>query len=449
MNKLASRQFQVGLTEDVRLSRRQFLTRASRLGATAVVLPQIVGSATLGHAGSTGPNSRVVMGCIGVGGQGTRGMAGGIWAPSGGFIGRNDVQVVAVSDANARNRNNARDLVNRKYGNTDCATYNDFRELLARKDIDAVLIATGDRWHPLVSIAAAKAGKDIYCEKPISVTIEEALAMRAAVRRYGTVFQMGAQQRSSSIFRFACELVRNGYLGELKEVVVAVGGPVSFKQCDLPAQPVPEWLDYDMWLGPAPWRPYNAAYVGGWMGFRDFSGGEMTNWGAHHFDIAQWGIGADDSGPVEIIPPDGKDTKVLTYRYANGVRVTRDPDRMQRECGESNGVMFFGTQGKVAVWRYALRTWPEHLIRQRIGPNEIHLHESENHHTDLINCIRTRSRPGTDISIGARSITVCHLGNIAYELGRPVKWDPAKERFVNDPDAERLFSRRMRSPWHL
>jgi predicted dehydrogenase len=431
------------------LCRRRFLDRASRFGVATAVFPQIVAPGVLGHAGVTAPSARIVMGCIGVGGQGTRGMAGGIWAPSGGFIGRNDAHVVAVSDVNAHNRNNARDLVNRKYGNKDCAAYGDFRELLARTDINAVLIATGDRWHALISIAAAKAGKDVYCEKPISLTIEEALAMREAVRRYGTVFQMGAQQRSSSTFRFACELVRNGYIGQLKEVVVAVGGPVTHKQCDLPAQPVPDWLDYDMWLGPAPWRPYNAAYVGGWMAYRDLSGGEMTNWGAHHFDIAQWGIGADDSGPVEIIPPDGKDHPVLTYYYANGVKLTRDPERMQRECGEGNGVMFFGAQGKVAVWRYALRTWPEHLARQRIGPNEIHLHESDNHHTDFINAIRTRARPGADIGVGTRSITVCHLGNIAYELGRPLKWDPARERFVNDPVAERLFSRRMRSPWHL
>jgi predicted dehydrogenase len=260
---------------------------------------------------------------------------------------------------------------------------------------------------------------------------------------------VGTQQRSSYAFRFACELVRNGYIGEVKEVVVAVAGPAGNKYCDLPAEPVPDWLDYDRWLGPAPWRPYNGAYVGGWMGYRDFSGGEMTNWGAHHFDIAQWGLGMDESGPVEIIPPDGKDVKVLTYRYASGALVTRDPDRMQRECGQSNGAMFFGTKGKVAVWRYELRTWPEHLVRQKIGPNEIHLHDCDNHHTDFLNCVRSRGRPGADIGIGARSITVCHLGNIAYELGRPVRWDPAKERFVNDPQADRLFSRPMRAPWHL
>jgi predicted dehydrogenase len=263
------------------------------------------------------------------------------------------------------------------------------------------------------------------------------------------VFQAGTQQRSSLSFRHACELVRNGYIGQLKEIVVGVGGPPTYRDCDLPGQPVPEWLNYDMWLGPAPMRPYNPNYVGGWMAYRDFSGGEMTNWGQHHFDIAQWGNGTDDNGPVEIVPPNGKDVKVLTYHYANGVALTRDPERTARESPDGNGVLFVGTKGKVAVWRYDLKTWPEHLKFQKIGPNEIHLHVAENHHTDFLNAVRTRGRPGVDIAVAARSVTVCHLGNIAYELGRPIQWDPAHERFVNDPDADRLFARRMRAPWHL
>jgi predicted dehydrogenase len=427
------------------LSRRRFLASAG----AAVALPYFIPAAALGRAGTVAPSNRIVMGCIGVGGQGTRGMAGGIWAPEGGFIGRKEIQVVAVSDANQRNRENAQRIVNEKYGNKDCVGYVDFRELLARSDIGTLLVATGDRWHPFVSIAAARAGKDVYCEKPTSVTIEEALAVREAVRRHGTVYQAGTQQRSSYSFRFACELVRNGYIGDLKEIVVGVGGPATFRDCPLPAEPAPDWLDYDLWLGPAPWRPFNSAYVGGWMAYRDFSGGEMTNWGQHHFDIAQWGAGMDESGPVEIIPPNGKDVKVLTYRYANGVLMTRDPDRLARECGQGNGLMFFGSKGKVAVWRYDLKTWPDNLIKVKIPPDGIHLHECDNHHTDFINAIRSRGRPGTDIAVAARSVTVCHLGNIAYELGRPVRWDPVKERFVNDPDAQRLFGRTIRAPWHL
>lgn len=431
------------------LSRRSFLKKTVSWTAGAVAFPTIIPASALGRGGRTAPSNRIVMGAIGVGGQGTRHVVGGIWTPGGGLVGRDDVQVVAVCDVNAPHREGVRGLVNQHYGNTDCKAYPDFRELLARDDVDAVLIATGDRWHPLVSMAAAKAGKDMYCEKPISITIEEALAMRETMRRYGAVFQMGTQQRSSSVFRTACELVRNGYIGDVKEVVVGVGGGPTFRDRHLPTEPVPNGLDYDFWLGPAPWRPYNPDYVGGWMAYRDFSGGEMTNWGAHHFDIAQWGLGMDNSGPVEIVPPNGKDVDVLTYHYANGVRMTRDPTRLARECGQDNGLMFVGAKGKVAVWRYDMKTWPDNLAHQPIGPNEIHLHSAENHHTDFLNSVRNRSHPGSDIAIGARTLTVCHLGNIAYELGQPVRWDPVKERFVDNPDADRLFSRQMRGPWHL
>ncbi len=431
------------------LNRRQFLNASARATMTAVAFPAFVPAAALGRGGAVAPSERFVMGCIGVGGQGTRGMAGGIWAPEGGFIGRPEIQVVAVCDVNAHNRENARRIVNEKYGNQDCATYHDFHELLARQDIQVLLIATGERWHPLLSLAAAQAGKDTYCEKPTSVTIQEAEALRTAIGRYGTVYQAGTQQRSSQAFRFACELVRNGYIGEVKEVIVGVGGPPAHKTCSLPAQPVPDWLDYDLWLGPPPWRPYNAAYVGSWMAYRDFSGGEMTNWGAHHFDIAQWGLGMDGSGPVEIIPPDGKEFPVLTYRYASGAHMIRDPQRLQREAGVDNGVMFTGTTGKVAVWRYALRTWPEHLAQVKLKPNEIHLHAADNHHTDFMNAVRSRGQPGANIDVACGSITVCHLGNIAYELGRPLRWDPAKEEFVNDAEANRMRFRQMRSPWRV
>lgn len=431
------------------MKRRQFLQRISAATLGATTFPTLIPGSALGKNGAVAPSNRLVMGCIGLGGQGTRGMAGGIWAPEGGFIGRPEIQVVAVCDVNAHNRNNARDIVNKKYGNEDCATYVDFRELLARRDIDILLAGTGERWHPLIAIAAAKAGKDLYCEKPMSVTIAEAKAMRAAVRRYGTVLQIGTQQRSSYSFRFACELVRNGYIGQLKTVVVAVGGGPTYKYCHLPAQPVPDWLDYDRWLGPIPWRPYNAGFVGAWMAFRDCSGGEMTNWGAHHFDIAQWGMGMDDSGPVEVIPPDGKNYPVLTYRYANGVTLVRDPERMKQFCGQNNGILFEGTEGKVAVWRYQVQTWPEHLARQKISSGGVHLHEADNHHTDFLNSVRARNQPGANASVACRSITVCHLGNIAYELGRSLRWDPATERFVNDADADRMLAREMRSPWQI
>jgi predicted dehydrogenase len=349
------------------------------------------------------------------------------------------VQVVAVCDVNKNNLQRAKSVVDQEYGNTDCTPYKHYQELLAREDIDIIICAAGDRWHTPVSIAAAKAGKDIYCEKPVSLTIYEARELARVVRQYGRIFQMGTQQRSAREFRFACELVRNGYIGELKHVTVNVGGGPS--ECNLPAQgEPPEWLDYDIWLGQAPWRPFHPRLLG-WMAWRDYSGGEMTNWGAHHFDVAQWGTGFEDSGPVEIIPPDGKDFKVLTYRYPNGVIMTRNDT-----C---NGVKFEGAKGWVEVNRGYLKTHPESLLRQKIGPNEIHLHVSNDHHLDFLAAVRNRTRPASDADIGYRSISVCHLGNIAYWLKRPLKWDPTNEKFDNDPEADRMLWRDMRSPYTI
>lgn len=430
------------------LSRRG-LFQAAAAGAAAVLMPTVVPASALGRGGAVAPSNRIAMGHIGVGGQGMQHVVGGVWTQTGGMTGRDDVHVVAVCDVNRQRLENARDQVNQRYGDKGCSTYRDFRSLLARPDIDAVLIATGERWHPLISMYAARAGKDIYCEKPLSVTIEEALAVRRVVDRHGVIFQMGTQQRSSHAFRHACELVRNGHIGTLREVVIGVGGPAGYKDCHLPEEPVPEYLDYDMWLGPAPWHPYNSSLVNGWMAWRDFSGGEMTNWGAHHFDIGQWGIGMDNSGPVEVRPPDGKEIKVLTYRYANGVIMTRDTDRTYRESPDGNGVIFVGSKGKVAVWRYDLKTWPENLKKHVTGPGEVRLHSSDNHHSDFLDSVRTRRQPNCPASVGARSITVGHLGNIAYELNRPIQWDPQSERFANDPEATRLMSRPMRTPWRL
>jgi predicted dehydrogenase len=349
------------------------------------------------------------------------------------------VQVVAVCDVNKNNLQRAKSVVDQGYGNTDCTPYKHYQELLAREDIDIIICAAGDRWHTPISIAAAKAGKDIYCEKPVSLTIYEAKELARVIRQYGRIFQMGTQQRSAREFRFACELVRNGYIGDLKHVTVNVGGGPSV--CNLPAQgQPPDWLDYDIWLGQAPWRPFHPRLLG-WMAWRDYSGGEMTNWGAHHFDVAQWGTGFEDSGPVEIIPPDGKDFKVLTYRYPNGVVMTRN--------STCNGVKFEGTKGWVEVNRGYLKTHPESLLRQKIGPNEIHLHVSNDHHLDFLAAVRNRTRPASDADIGYRSISVCHLGNIAYWLKRPLKWDPTNEKFDNDPEADRMLWREMRSPYTI
>lgn len=239
---------------------------------------------------------------------------------------------------------------------------------------------------------------DIYCEKPLSLTIREARAMVTATRRYGRVFQTGSQQRSSREFRFACEMVRSGRIGKLVTISVNVGGPSE--DCYLPEEPVPAGVDWDLWLGPAPWRPYHSilcpppSFTGFpyWRRYRDYSGGGMTDWGAHHFDIAQWGMGTDDSGPVEIIPPDGKDVKFLTYKYASGVTI-------QHNAG-GNGVLFHGTEGKIEVNRGHLQTWPDNLMHKPTGPGEVHLYTSTDHRGNWLDCIRSRQRPICDVEIG-------------------------------------------------
>jgi predicted dehydrogenase len=419
------------------LNRRRFLK-----SVPAVAAPFIVPASVLGRSGRVSPNNKIVMGFIGLGGQGTNQLIGTRWAPNGGFMGREDTHVVAVCDVNRHRREAARDRVNEIYGNKDCAAYLKFEELLARPDIDAVVIATGDRWHALLSIAAAKAGKDLYCEKPHTLTIHEAQVVAQTMKLYNRVMQVGTQQRSWYEFRFACELVRNGYIGFVKKITVNVGGPPLW-YCDGPAEPVPEYLDWDRWLGPAPWRPYTSKIApGGWMAYRDYSGGEMTNWGAHMFDIAQWAMGMDESGPVEIFPPDGKEFPVLTYRYANGTLLVRDLISIN-----TPGVRFEGTEGWLEVSRDHFITGPEHLKKQKLRPDEIHLHKSFNHQTDFLEAVRTRRRTAAHPDIARRSITVCHLGNIAYWLNRPLKWNPTQEQFVDDPVANRWLERDKRSPW--
>ncbi len=420
------------------LTRRGFLKSA----ATAMAVPYVVTSPALGGNGRLPASERLVMGAIGTGGQGTRHIGGGIWVQGSGFLSKPGVQVVAVSDVNRNNLNNAKSIVDRFYGNSDCAAYHVFEELLARDDIDIILCATGDRWHTPVSVAAAKAGKDIYCEKPISLTVYEARELAQTVRRYGRIFQTGTQQRSWHEFRFACELVRNGYIGDIKHIKVNVGGPPE--ECNLPPQgEPPEWLDYDRWLGQVPWHPFHPEILG-WMRWKDFSGGEMTNWGTHMFDVAQWAMDTDESGPVETVPPDGKEFSVLTYRYANGTVMTREGISQS-----TPGVRFEGTEGMVEVTREQLITEPDSLRRQSLAANDIHLYESKEHPDNFLECVRTRNRPASDADVGYRSITVCHLGNIAYWLGRPLRWDPAAERFANDPQADRLLARAMRSPWRI
>ncbi|MEW6357331.1 MAG: Gfo/Idh/MocA family oxidoreductase [Planctomycetota bacterium] len=425
-------------------TRRDFLRRSATAVGAAVAAPWVIPASALGGDERPAPSERIVMGCIGGGARGQINIRLFIEAP--------EVQFVAVCDVDAGVCEQAKALIDNHYGNTDCKVYNDFRELLDRGDIDAVDISTPDHWHAIPTIEACKMGIDVHVEKPLSLTIREGRAMVETARRYARVVQTGSEARSIACNRFACELVRNGRIGEVKEVYVSgVGGPSTMDV--LPAEPVPDGLDWDMWLGPAPWRPHNSGYHPfTWRNFYDFSGGGLTDWGAHHFDLSQWALGMDDSGPVEIIPPDGKEHKFLTYIYANGVRMyhvlgAAPPVEML------GAVTMIGTEGRIG-FRYGQLegTDPPELARDVIRPGEIHLYQCPpggHERGDFLTCLRTRQRPGADVEIGHRSVTVAHLGGIAYRLRRPLKWDPVKEEFIGDAEANRMCARPMRAPWRV
>ena len=426
-----------------KINRRRFLATATTATiATPLLLPASIWAAEAGAK----PNERITMGFIGVGTQG-RGLLSG-------FLRHPNTQVVAISDVDTTRREHSKKTVEEYYAtvkNTefkDCTGYPDFRDVLARKDIDAVVIATPDHWHAFVAVSAANKGKDIYCEKPLSLTIHEARTMVKAARKNDRVFQTGSMQRSSSEFHKACELVRNGKLGKIKTVIVGVGP--SSKWCDLPEEPMEPGLDWDRWLGPAPLRPYNSVlsprgvhkHFPDWRNYREYSGGMMTDWGAHHFDIAQWGLGMDESGPVEIIPPDDANARTgLRYLYANGVEMIHDSSK--------GGVTFIGERGKIFVDRGKFQADPEEIGKETIEANGIHLYKSDNHLKDFLDCVRSRKRPICDVEVGCRSVTVCHLGNLAYWNHRRLKWDPAKEQFIGDAEANGWLDRVKRGGWKV
>ena len=425
-----------------RITRRTFL-RYGGLGAAATVgMPTVIPSGVLGANGSAAPSNQITIGQMGFG------WIGG--SHLGTILGRKDVRYVAACDVNGQKLEEVRRQIEaryaERYGKEDyhgCAVYRDYREMLAREDMDAVIIATPDHWHALISIHAAQAGKDIYCEKPMTLTIREARAVVDAVRRYGRVFQTGSQQRSNVFgsFRQACELVRNGRIGKVRRVDVSTGGPPV--SCDLPAEPQPDHFDWDRWLGPVLWRPYHSKLAAvSWRPYREFCGGGFGDMGAHHFDIAQWALGTDETGPTRIHPPDGHDRERVSFEYANGVI-------MNHVGGNSLGLTFHGSDGVLYVGRDGFWTKPESIIKEPIGPDDIHLHKSDDHHGDWLDCIRTRKKCVADVEIGARSATICHLGNIAYELGQELTWDPVAERFAGNEQANRLLSRAKRSPWHV
>ena len=428
------------------VSRRAFVGSTAKALAGFMILPRYV----LGGKSQTGllytaPSDMINLGLIGGGKQGK--------ILSSYFLKTEQVRFVALSEVYKAKADLTLKQIKDTYvkmpqlGNyADIAVYNDFRELLGRKDVDAVVIAAPDHWHAAMAVRAAEAGKDIYCEKPMALTVKEGRAMVNAARKYNRVFQTGSMQRSWHEFRQTAELVRNGYIGQIKSIKVNVGPPP--KPYDLPAEPIPDGLDWSKWLGPnevpsvfnaelAP--PVTKDVYPNWRNYREFGGGMVTDWGAHMFDIAQWAMDMDGSGPIMVTPPD-KDHQFLTYQYASGITMTHEP-------ADTQGVTFNGSKGSIHVMRRKLETTPETLKDKIIGANEKHVYLSENHYKDFLQAMRNRTKPVADVEIGHRTATVCNIGNIAYDLKRPLRWNPEKEEFINDDEANKLTGREMRKEW--
>ncbi len=412
-----------------RLTRRGFLGAAAATFAAPLFVP----------ARAFGANERVVTAHIGVGGQGL--------ADLNPFM----KNAAVVCDVDKTHLANAVKAAEKK--NVKVEALSDYRKVLERKDIDAVVVATPDHWHGLVTIHACQAGKDVYCEKPLSLTVREGRAMVQAARDHKRVVQTGSQQRSAKEFRVACELVRSGRIGKVEKVLVGI--PASnYTGGIVPDADPPAELDYDFWLGPAPKRPYNVNRVHyKFRFFWDYSGGQMTNWGAHHIDIAQWGLGMDDSGPVKVEGtgtfPDDKSYEVtktcrVTHTYANGVVLVV----AQGDKDVPGGTTFVGSKGTIHVNRGKLESTPAEIIKEPLAKGDVHLEESPGHHANFLACVKSRAKPICDVEIGHRSATVCHLGNIAIRLGRKFEWDPAKEE-AKDEEVTKMLSRPYRKPYAL
>jgi predicted dehydrogenase len=423
-----------------RTPRREFLRRLG-VAATGTGLslgfPSLFLNRTEAVAGEP-PSEVIRVGCIGVGNQGRTHLL------------MNVKNVVAVCEVD---RNRLKDAVARVEERTGRppAAYGDYRKLLENRDVDAVIISTPDHWHALPAIHACQAGKDVYVEKPLTLTVLEGKVMTQAARRCGRIVQTGSQQRSDDKFRRACELVRSGRLGKVHTVRVGIA-KVNFDEPAVPDGEPPPELDYDFWLGPAPKRPYNQNRVHyNFRFFWDYSGGQMTNWGAHHLDIAQWGLGMDETGPVEIEGQAKYDERgrfevptwcQVVYKYANGVTVI---------CGqgERGGTTFEGDKGRIHVNRGKLESDPPEIIKEPLREQDVHLYVSAHHHRNWYECIKSRKPPICDVAVGHRTATVCHLGNIALRTNRKIKWDPVKEEILGDPEASARLTYAYRAPWKL
>ena len=437
-----------------KISRRRFLkgfARASAAGvAGALGFPTIVRASALGKDGAVAASDRIVMAGVGFGMMGFPNMQS--------FLGKDEVQWVAVCDLDKNHLAEAKDIVDKKYGHGDCAVYRDFRELLLRRDLDAISIAVPDHWHAILAISALRAGLDVYAEKPLFHELREGRAMCQAVERYGRVWQTGSWQRSVENFHRACELVRNGRIGKVRRIEVGLpSGHFDFAKTfgqETITAPPPE-LDYDFWVGPSPYVPYCKARVHmNWRWSTDFGGGQLMDWIGHHGDIAHWGMGWDTDGPVEVegrgeFPAAGIYNSALRYyvtaTYADGTPMIIAGGHPEIR----GGTKWIGDYGWVWVDRGGFEASPASLVQEVIGPNEIKLTESRDHHQNFLDCVKTRGLTIANCEIAHRSASVGYLGTIAIELGRRIRWDPVTETIRDDPQADRMLGRAYRKPWIL
>jgi predicted dehydrogenase len=438
------------------LARREFLGSAAAGAAAVLGFPTIVPASALGADGTTPPSDRITVASIGVGRMG-----GGNLRM---FLQHQDVRVLSLCDVQQARREQMKALVDRTYGDNRCTTYSDYRELLERKDIDAVSLATGERWTPIIGAEAARAGKHMYYEKPLALTVDIAKSIRDVVRRSGIVFQFGTQQRSSQYFRFACELVRNGKIGQLQRVVIGSSGGDRRVEPERPTNP-PLGFDWDMWLGPAPWVPYSdlrASII--WLRISDYGLGNLAGgWGIHDLDIAQWVNNSDHTTPVSVegtgtLYDDIRDTVNfydIEHTYANGAKIhfmnlaaalARYP---QFPRGAANSVVLIGSEGWIWVSRQGMKTQPESLMQTIIGPNDQRVIHSPDHKRNFLDAVRTGQPNVSPIEVAAHDEMIAQMSDIAVRLKRKLYWDPAKEEFVNDEQANRRLSKPMRSPWRV
>lgn len=434
------------------VNRREFLCSAT----AAIVGPMIVPRHVVAGSGQTAPSDRITLAAIGVGRMGGGHVRG--------FLKMPDVRITAICDVRQETRDRFKAAVDGQYGDASCGAYADFRELLARPDVDAVVIATGENWHPLVAIEAARRGKHMYCEKPLSTTLAEGLVVRQAVEKSGVVFQFGTQQRSSHNYRHTAELVRNGYIGDVSTVMIgsAGGGKPNTIEPEILKEP-PAGFDYDMWLGPAPYVPYSDVRVSlsAWLFIRDYGLGSLGGaWGIHDVDAAQFYLDTDDTTPVEIEGRalhyqdirDAPYSWTVEHKYANGITVihmdlvTAKRRAKQFELGNMASLVT-GSKGWIWVNRQAMHTEPASLMETAIGPNEKRVIFSDDHKRNFLDAIRTGNRPISPLNAAVHAETVCQQADIAMRLQRKLRWDPKAERFIGDEQANRMLSRAIRAPW--